>query len=74
LKELILRIWWDGKEKPSVETPVGDFFGLNLGDYVIARGSDLPLQALEIEVLPPVDAKEEPKGMAEVSMIPVVAP
>ena len=45
----------------------------NLGDYVIARGSDLPLHDLEIEVLPPVDAKEAPKGMAEVVMIPVVA-
>jgi CO/xanthine dehydrogenase Mo-binding subunit len=45
----------------------------NLGDYVIARGSDLPLHDLEIEVLPPLDAKEAPKGMAEVVMIPVVA-
>ena len=44
----------------------------NLGDYVIARGSDLPLQDLEIEVLPPVSPKEAPKGMAEVVMIPVV--
>ncbi len=35
LKELVLRAYWDGNEKPSVETPVGDFFGLNLGDYVI---------------------------------------
>jgi CO/xanthine dehydrogenase Mo-binding subunit len=45
----------------------------NLGDYVVARGSDLPLHDLEIEVLPPLDAKEAPKGMAEVVMIPVVA-
>jgi CO/xanthine dehydrogenase Mo-binding subunit len=43
----------------------------NLGDYLIARGSDLPLHGLEIEVLPPVDAQEAPKGMAEVVMIPV---
>lgn len=35
LKELVLRAYWDGNSKPSVETPVGDFFGLNLGDYVI---------------------------------------
>jgi len=33
LKEIVLRIYWDGNEKPSVETPVGDFFGLNLGGY-----------------------------------------
>ncbi len=44
----------------------------NLGDYVIARGSDLPLHDLEIEVLPPLSPKEGPKGMAEVVMIPVV--
>lgn len=35
LKELVLRAWWDDAAKPSIETPVGDFFGLNLGDYVI---------------------------------------
>jgi hypothetical protein len=35
LKELILRAYWDGSEKPAVEAPVGDFFGLNLGDYVL---------------------------------------
>ena len=34
---------------------------------------DLPLRDLEIEVLPPVEANEKPKGMAEVVMIPVVA-
>jgi CO/xanthine dehydrogenase Mo-binding subunit len=45
----------------------------NLGQYLIVRGSDLPLHDLEIEVLPPVDANERPKGMAEVVMIPVVA-
>jgi len=44
----------------------------NLGDYVIARGSDLPLHDLEVEVLPPVEPNEPPKGMAEVVMIPVV--
>ena len=35
LKELVLRAYWDGLDKPSIETPIGDFFGLNLGDYVI---------------------------------------
>jgi CO/xanthine dehydrogenase Mo-binding subunit len=44
----------------------------NLGQYLIARGSDLPLRELEIEVLPPVTPDEPPKGMAEVVMIPVV--
>jgi hypothetical protein len=35
LKELVLRMYWDGASQPSVEVPVGDFFGLNLGEYVI---------------------------------------
>jgi CO/xanthine dehydrogenase Mo-binding subunit len=44
----------------------------NLGQYLVARGSDLPLDGLEVEVLPPVDADERPKGMAEVVMTPIV--
>jgi CO/xanthine dehydrogenase Mo-binding subunit len=44
----------------------------NLGQYLVARGSDLPLRDLEIEILPPIDASERPKGIAEVVMIPVV--
>ena len=44
----------------------------NLGQYLIARGSDLPLGGLEVEVLPPLTPNEPPKGMAEVVMIPVV--
>jgi CO/xanthine dehydrogenase Mo-binding subunit len=45
----------------------------NLGQYVVARASDLPLGGLEVEVLPPVTPDEKPKGMAEVVMIPIVA-
>jgi CO/xanthine dehydrogenase Mo-binding subunit len=45
----------------------------NLGRYLIARGSDLPRNGLEIEVLPPVDAAEPPKGMAEAVLVPVAA-
>ena len=44
----------------------------NLGQYLVARGSDLPLNGLEVEVLPPVDADERPKGIAEVVMTPIV--
>jgi len=33
LKKLVLRMYWDDEPTPSVETPVGDFFGLGLGDY-----------------------------------------
>jgi hypothetical protein len=33
LKETVIRAYWDGNAKPSIEVPVGDFFGLNLGQY-----------------------------------------
>jgi hypothetical protein len=33
LKKLVLRMYWDGEASPSVEAPIGDFFGLGLGDY-----------------------------------------
>ena len=29
----ILRIYWDDQEQPSVECPVGDFFGMGWGQY-----------------------------------------
>jgi hypothetical protein len=29
----ILRIYWDDEKEPSVETPVGDFFGMGWGQY-----------------------------------------
>ena len=41
LKELVLRAWWDGESKPSIETPIGDFFGLNLGSYFIYQSEYL---------------------------------
>jgi CO/xanthine dehydrogenase Mo-binding subunit len=44
----------------------------NLGQYVIARSTDLPLNGLELEVLPPLAPNDTPKGMAEVVMIPIV--
>ena len=33
LKKLVLHMYWDHESTPSVETPLGDFFGLGLGDY-----------------------------------------
>lgn len=41
LKKLVLRMYWDNEPTPSVETPVGDFFGLGLGDYYLYQS--LPL-------------------------------
>lgn len=39
LKNLVLRAWWDGEPTPSVETPIGDFFGLNLGEYFVYQSA-----------------------------------
>lgn len=39
LKELVLRVYWDANAKASVETPIGDFFGLNLGDYFLYQSA-----------------------------------
>ncbi len=35
LKALVLRMYWDGESTPSVETPIGDFYGLGLGSYFL---------------------------------------
>jgi len=41
LKKLILRMYWDDETTPSVETPIGDFFGLGLGDYFMYQSFPL---------------------------------
>ena len=41
LKELVLRGYWDGNAKPSIEVPIGDFFGLNLNSYFIYQSQYL---------------------------------
>jgi Protein of unknown function (DUF2961) len=45
LKKLVLRMYWDGESAPSVETPVGDFFGLGLGDYFLYQSRPLAVAA-----------------------------
>jgi hypothetical protein len=41
----ILRVYWDDEAQPSVETPVGDFFGMGWGQYS-------PLQSIPVCVNP----------------------
>ncbi|PYT29381.1 MAG: DUF2961 domain-containing protein [Acidobacteria bacterium] len=41
LKEIVIRAHWDGNSKPSIEVPVGDFFGLNLGQYFVYQSAFL---------------------------------
>ena len=45
LKKLVLRMYWDGESTPSVEAPVGDFFGLGLGDYFLYQSAPLAVAA-----------------------------
>jgi hypothetical protein len=32
LRRIVLRAFWDGEENPSIECPIGDFFGLGFGE------------------------------------------
>ena len=43
LRGLVLRMYWDGEETPSVQCPLGDFFGLGHGKATYF--TSLPLQA-----------------------------
>ncbi len=42
LRNLVLRMYWDGEETPSVEAPIGDFFGLGWAQYY--QYASLPIQ------------------------------
>lgn len=39
LKNLVLRAWWDGESSPSIEAPIGDFYGLGLGEYFVYQSA-----------------------------------
>jgi len=41
-RQLVIRFWWDGQEHPSIECPLGDFFGLGHG--LFKNWYSLPLQ------------------------------
>jgi len=45
LKKIVLRMYWDGEDTPSVEAPVGDFFGLGLGEYFLYQSIPLSVGA-----------------------------
>jgi hypothetical protein len=47
LKEVVLRIYWDDNPKPSVEVPIGDFFGLNLGQYFVYQSAFLNCSSIK---------------------------
>jgi D-arabinan exo alpha-(1,3)/(1,5)-arabinofuranosidase (non-reducing end) len=41
-RKIVLRAWWEGEPEPSIECPVGDFFGIGHG--IIKNFWSLPLQ------------------------------
>ena len=41
LKKLVLRAYWDGDTLPAIEAPIGDFFGLGLGEYFLYESGPL---------------------------------
>ncbi len=47
LKNLVLRAWWDGESSPSVEVPIGDFFGLGLGEYFVYQSALLAVASIK---------------------------
>ena len=56
LKALVLHMYWDEESAPSVEAPLGDFFGLGLGDYFTYQSAPLavaPNRALNCFFLMP---------------------
>ncbi|MGI8905119.1 MAG: glycoside hydrolase family 172 protein [Candidatus Sumerlaeaceae bacterium] len=43
LRDTVIRIYWDGNDYPSVESPIGDFYGLGHAKYYIFNN---PVQAI----------------------------
>ncbi len=39
LRDLVLRMYWDGEETPSVESPLGDFFCLGFGESYMVNSA-----------------------------------
>ena len=38
-------MYWDGEQRPSVEAPIGDFFGLGNGEYFLYQSAPLSVGA-----------------------------
>ena len=58
-RKIVLRAWWDGQDQPSIETPVGDFFGI--GGGIVKNFQSLPLTMGPVRV---PNTQEIPMAMA----------
>ncbi len=47
LRELVLRIYWDGADRPAVECPLGDFYGLGFGKYVEYKSAPIAIGGIK---------------------------
>ncbi len=47
LRELVLRIYWDGADRPAVECPLGDFYGLGFGQYVEYQSAPIAIGGIK---------------------------
>src|SRR5579859_437517 len=68
LKNLVLRAWWDGESSPSIEAPIGDFYGLNLGEYFTYQSALLvvaPMKALNAYFQMPFDTRSEERRVGK---------
>ena len=57
----VLRAFWDGESSPSVEAPIGDFFGMGFGrrsNFCVAAAADEPRGRQGLQLLVP-DALRE---------------
>ncbi len=41
LKNIVIRMYWDGESTPSVEAPIGDFFGLGHGQVYFVNSAPI---------------------------------
>jgi hypothetical protein len=51
LRKVTLRIWWDGEETPSIEVPLGDFFGMGHAKTSAFHASALAMSAQDGKAL-----------------------
>ena len=46
MRQMVLRGWWEGQEHPSIECPIGDFFGISHGKVTAFQSAVHSVSAL----------------------------
>ncbi len=55
-RDMVLRMYWDGEERPSVECPIGDFFG-------VSNCTPRPIRSLMLTINPGTHASSTSWGL-----------